>query len=362
MIHIKTQKGKGYSYAEKANDNYHGVSKFNVETGEQIKTANNLPAYTKVFAETLIKHAQKDSKIVGITAAMPGGTGMDVFGKEFPKRMFDVGIAEQHAVTFSAGLATEGYKPYAAIYSTFLQRAYDQVVHDVAIQSLPVRFAIDRAGLVGADGSTHAGSFDITYLSTLPNFIVMAASDEAELVKMINTSVDINDKPCAIRYPRGSGVGVELPSIEEKIEIGKGRVIQEGNQVCILSLGTRLEECKLSSEQLKNKGISVTIIDARFAKPLDQELILKCAQNHKVLITIEEGSIGGFGSHVKNLLAEKGIFDKGLKFRSMTLPDKFIDQNSPKKMYETAGLNSEHITKKIIDTLFTKDSFKVVKK
>ena len=361
MIHIKTQKGKGYSYAEKARDNYHGVSKFNVETGEQIKTGNNLPAYTKVFANTLVKHAHKDSKIVGITAAMPGGTGMDIFGKEFPKRMFDVGIAEQHAVTFSAGLATEGYKPYAAIYSTFLQRAYDQVVHDVAIQSLPVRFAIDRAGLVGADGPTHAGSFDITYLSTLPNFIVMAASDESELVKMINTSVDINDKPSAIRYPRGSGVGIELPTIDEKIEIGKGRVIQEGKQACILSLGTRLEECKLAAQELKAKGVSVTIVDARFAKPLDQDLILRCAREHEVMITIEEGSIGGFASHVKNLLTEKGIFDKGLKFRSMMLPDIFIDQDNPKNMYEQAGLNSSQISQKILDILFTKESIKVVK-
>ena len=361
MIHVKTQKGKGYSYAEKATDHYHGVSKFNVKTGEQVKSGSNLPAYTKVFANTLVKHAQKDSKIVGITAAMPGGTGMDIFGKEFPKRMFDVGIAEQHAVTFAAGLATEGYKPYAAIYSTFLQRAYDQVVHDVAIQSLPVRFAIDRAGLVGADGSTHAGSFDITYLSTLPNFIVMAASDESELVKMINTSVDINDKPCAIRYPRGSGIGMELPLIGEKLEIGKGRVIQEGKQVCILSLGTRLQECKIAAEELKNKGVTVSIIDARFAKPLDQELILKCAREHEVMVTIEEGSIGGFGSHVKNLLAEKGIFDKGLKFRSMTLPDIFIEQDSPTKMYDVAGLNASQIYKKISDTLFTKDSIKVVK-
>jgi 1-deoxy-D-xylulose-5-phosphate synthase len=361
MIHIKTQKGKGYSYAEKATDNYHGVSKFNVETGEQIKSGSNLPAHTKIFADTLVKHAQKDSKIVGITAAMPSGTGMDIFGKEFPKRMFDVGIAEQHAVTFSAGLATEGYKPYAAIYSTFLQRAYDQIVHDVAIQSLPVRFAIDRAGLVGADGSTHAGSFDITYLSTLPNFIVMAASDEAELVKMINTSVDINDRPSAIRYPRGTGIGVEIPSIDEKIEIGKGRVIQEGKQACILSLGTRLEECKLAAEELKSKGITTSIIDARFAKPLDEELILKSAREHEVMVSIEEGSIGGFGSHVKNLLAEKGIFDKGLKFRAMTLPDIFIEQDSPKKMYELAGLNASQISKKILDTLFNKDSIKVVK-
>jgi len=361
MIHIKTKKGKGYSYAERANDHYHGVSKFNVTTGEQVKSRTNLPSYTKVFANTLIKHAQRDSKIVGITAAMPGGTGMDIFAKEFPKRMFDVGIAEQHAVTFAAGLATEGYKPYAAIYSTFLQRAYDQVVHDVAIQNLPVRFAIDRAGLVGADGSTHAGSFDITYLSTLPNFIVMAASDESELVKMINTSVDINDRPSAIRYPRGTGIGLELPSIEEKIDIGKGRIIQEGKEVCILSLGTRLEECKISAEELKNKGISVTIVDARFAKPLDEELILRCAREHEIMITIEEGSIGGFGSHVENLLAERGIFDKGLKFRSMTLPDIFIEQNNPKKMYDVAGLNAAQISKKILDILFTKDSIKVVK-
>ena len=361
MIHIKTQKGKGYSYAEKAKDHYHGVSKFNVNTGEQNKSGSNLPSYTKVFANTLVKHAKKDSKIVGITAAMPGGTGMDIFGKEFPKRMFDVGIAEQHAVTFAAGMATEGYKPYAAIYSTFLQRAYDQVVHDVAIQSLPVRFAIDRAGLVGADGSTHAGSFDITYLSTLPNFIVMAASDEAELVKMINTSVDINDRPSAIRYPRGVGVGVELPSIEEKVEIGKGRIIQNGSQVCLLNLGTRLEECKLAAEHLKQKGVSTTIVDARFAKPLDEELIIKCAREHEILVSIEEGSIGGFGSHVKNLLAEKGIFDKGLKFRSMNLPDKFIEQNTPEKMYEIAGLNASQISEKILNILFNKNSIKVVK-
>ena len=361
MIHIKTQKGKGYSYAEKANDHYHGVSKFNVETGEQVKSKSNLPAYTKVFANTLVKHAKKDSKIVGITAAMPGGTGMDIFGKEFPNRMFDVGIAEQHAVTFAAGLATEGYKPYAAIYSTFLQRAYDQVVHDVAIQSLPVRFAIDRAGLVGADGSTHAGSFDITYLSTLPNFVVMAASDEAELVKMINTSVDINDRPSAIRYPRGTGVCVDIPSIDDKIEIGKGRVVQQGTQVCILNLGTRLEECKLAVEELKAKGVSTTLIDARFAKPLDEELILKSAKEHELMITIEEGSIGGFGSHVKNLLAERGVFDKGLKFRSMTLPDEFIEQDDPKKMYDKAGLNSSQISKKIADILFQKETIRVVK-
>jgi 1-deoxy-D-xylulose-5-phosphate synthase len=351
MIHVKTQKGKGYSYAEKATDHYHGVSKFNVETGEQVKSGINLPAYTKIFANTLVKHAERDSKIVGITAAMPGGTGMDIFGKQFPKRMFDVGIAEQHAVTFAAGLATEGYKPYAAIYSTFLQRAYDQVVHDVAIQSLPVRFAIDRAGLVGADGPTHAGSFDITYLSTLPNFVVMAASDEAELVKMINTSVDINDRPCAFRYPRGTGLGLELPSIEEKIEIGKGKIVLEGKKLVILSFGTRLKECLIAAENLKKKGINITIVDARFAKPLDENLIWQIATDHEAMITIEEGSIGGFGSHVANFLSEKSLLDKGLKFRSMVLPDKFIDQNKPELMYEAAGLNAQSIQEKVLDLL-----------
>src|SRR6056300_1684040 len=361
LIHVRTQKGKGYKPAEDSGDKYHGVSKFNVSTGEQAKSKSNVPSYTKVFAETLIKHAEQDTKIIGITGAMPSGTGLNLFEKKFPDRTFDVGIAEQHAVTFAAGLATEGYKPYAAIYSTFLQRAYDQVVHDVALQSLPVRFAIDRAGLVGADGPTHAGSFDVTYLSTLPNFIVMAPSDEAELVKMINTSMSINNKPCAIRYPRGNGIGVELPSIDENIEIGKGRVIQEGKQVCILSIGTRLEECKIAAAELKNKGIESTIVDARFAKPLDQELILKCAREHEAMITLEEGSIGGFGSHVENLLSEKGIFDKGLKFRTMILPDIFIEQDSPKKMYDVAGLNASQISKKILDILFTKESIKVVK-
>ncbi len=351
MIHIKTQKGKGYSYAEKASDNYHGVSKFNVSTGQQIKSSTNLPAYTKVFANTLVKHAQRDSKIVAVTAAMPNGTGLDIFGKEFPLRTFDVGIAEQHAVTFAAGLATEGYKPYAAIYSTFLQRAYDQVVHDVAIQSLPVRFAIDRAGLVGADGPTHAGSFDITYLSTLPNFIVMAASDENELVKMINTSVDLNNNPCAFRYPRGTGVGVELPSIDEKIEIGKGRVIKEGNKVAILSFGTRLKDCLIASENLKKKGINITVVDARFSKPLDENLIWQIATDHEGIITIEEGSIGGFGSHVGNFLQEKNLLDTGLKFRSMVLPDKFIDQDNPEAMYKIAGLDFKSIEEKVLDLL-----------
>jgi len=351
LIHVRTQKGKGYKPAEKSGDKYHGVSKFNITTGEQVKSKSNAFSYTKVFAETLIKHAEQDTKIIGITGAMPSGTGLNLFEKKFPDRTFDVGIAEQHAVTFAAGLATEGYKPYAAIYSTFLQRAYDQVVHDVALQSLPVRFAIDRAGLVGADGPTHAGSFDITYLSTLPNFVVMAASDEAELVKMINTSVNINDRPSAFRYPRGNGVGIELPSIKETIEIGKGRVIKEGNKAAILNFGTRLEECKKASEKLSNKGISCTIIDARFAKPLDEKLIIEVATNHEVLITIEEGSIGGFGSHVMQFLSNRGVFDRGLKFRSMILPDIFIDQDTPEKMYEAAGLDSVSIANKIEETL-----------
>ena len=361
MIHIKTKKGKGYSFAEKAMDRYHGVSKFNVQTGIQEKSKINVPSYTKVFANTLIKHAENDSKIVGITAAMPSGTGMDIFGKKFPKRMFDVGIAEQHAVTFAAGLATEGFKPYAAIYSTFLQRAYDQVVHDVAIQSLPVRFAIDRAGLVGADGPTHAGSFDITYLSTLPNFVVMAASDEAELVKMINTSVDISDKPSAFRYPRGTGVGIELPSIDKKLEIGKGRIIQEGKKIAIINFGARLNECLNASISLKKKGINITIADARFAKPLDENLIWQLATDHEGIITIEEGSIGGFGSHIVNFLSEKNLLDKGLKFRSMILPDKFIDQDKPELMYKLAGLDSQSIEERVIDLLNSNILLKIQK-
>ena len=361
LVHAITQKGKGYIPAENSDDKYHGVTKFDVVTGAQVKSTVNTPAFTKVYGDTLAKHGELDSKIVAITGAMPSGTGVDIFAKKFPKRTFDVGIAEQHAVTFAAGLATEGYKPFATIYSTFLQRAYDQVVHDVAIQNLPVRFAIDRAGLVGADGPTHAGSFDITYLATLPNFVVMAPSDEAELVRMINTAVTINDRPSAFRYPRGNGYGVELPSIKETIEIGKARIIQEGKQVCLLSLGTRLEECKIAANELKNKGISTTIIDARFAKPLDEKLILKSAENHEVLITIEEGSIGGFGSHVANLLAENGIFDKGLKFRSMILPDVFIDQDTPEKMYDVAGLNAKQIAQKVLEVFFSKDGIRVIK-
>ena len=351
LIHIKTKKGKGYSFAEKAKDNYHGVSKFNVKTGEQIKSSSSIPSYTKVFANTLIQHAKKDSKIVAITAAMPEGTGIDLFKKEFPDRAFDVGIAEQHAVTFAAGLATENYKPYAAIYSTFLQRAYDQVVHDVAIQSLPVRFAIDRAGLVGADGSTHAGSFDTTYLSTLPNFVVMAASDEAELVRMINTSTEINDRPCSFRYPRGTGIGVELPNINEKIEIGKSRIIKEGKKLAILNFGARLKEILRTSESLKKKGIDISVIDARFAKPLDENLIWQLATNHEAIMTIEEGSIGGFGSHVADFLSKKGLLENNLKFRSLTLPDFFIDQDTPDNMYKKANLDSISIEHKILDLL-----------
>ncbi len=351
LIHTITQKGKGYKPAEESGDKFHGVTKFNVVTGKQSKGKSKVPSYTKIFANTLIKHAENDTKIVAITGAMPSGTGLDIFEKKFPERMFDVGIAEQHGVTFAAGLATEGYKPFAAIYSTFLQRAYDQVVHDVAIQSLPVRFAIDRAGLVGADGPTHAGSFDITYLSTLPNFIVMAASDEAELVRMINTSVNINDRPSAFRYPRGVGTGVELPGIKEILEIGKGKMILSGKHIAILNFGARLKECKKASEILEKKGITTSIFDARFAKPLDEKFIIELASNHEAIITIEEGSIGGFASHVTKLLSDRGFFDKGLKFRSMILPDRFLDQDTPDNMYKAAGLDCDSIVDKIENVL-----------
>ena len=359
MIHVKTEKGKGYKFAEKSADKYHGVTKFNVNTGIQEKSKSNIPSYTKVFANTLVKHAERDSKIVGITAAMPSGTGLDIFGEKFPSRMFDVGIAEQHAVTFAAGLATEGYKPFAAIYSTFLQRAYDQVVHDVAIQSLPVRFAIDRAGLVGADGPTHAGSFDISYLSTLPNFVVMAASDEAELVRMINTSVDINNQPSAFRYPRGNGVGINLPTIDEKIEIGKGRIIKEGKKVALLNFGARLNECLIAQKNLSKKGINITLVDARFAKPLDENLIWQIATDHESIITIEEGSIGGFGSQIGQFLTDKNLLDSNLKYRSMILPDRFIDHDKLDLMYKYAGLDASSIEVKILDTL---DSKVIIKK
>jgi len=343
LIHVVTQKGKGYEPAEKSSDKYHGVSKFDIITGTQAKAPSNAPSYTKVFAGSLIKHAEKDDKIVAITAAMPGGTGLDQFAKTFPDRTFDVGIAEQHAITFAAGMATEGLKPFAAIYSTFLQRAYDQIVHDVAIQHLPVRFAIDRAGLVGADGPTHAGSFDITYLTCLPGFVVMAAADEAELMHMVATSVEIDDRPSAFRFPRGEGVGVELPEIGVPLEIGKGRIMREGTTVALLSLGCRLQETLRAADELAALGISVTVADARFAKPLDEDLIARLAREHEVLVTIEEGAVGGFGAHVLEFLSNGGLMDRGLKVRTLTLPDRFLDHDKPEKMYQAAGLDAAGI-------------------
>jgi 1-deoxy-D-xylulose-5-phosphate synthase len=351
LIHVVTQKGKGYEPAEKSADKYHGVVKFDVVTGVQAKAKANAPSYTKVFGESLVKEAKKDDRIVAVTAAMPSGTGIDIFEKAFPHRSFDVGIAEQHAVTFAAGLATEGYKPFCAIYSTFLQRGYDQVVHDVAIQSLPVRFAMDRAGLVGADGPTHAGSFDVAYLGCLPGFILMAAADEAELVHMVATAVAIDDRPSAFRYPRGDGVGVEMPEFGVPLEIGKGRIISEGSKVALLSFGTRLAECSKAARELAAFGLSTTVADARFAKPLDVDLVLRLAREHEVLITVEEGSIGGFGSHVFQTLADHGVLDGGLKIRSMVLPDIFMDQDSPAAMYAKAGLDSAGIVAKVFDAL-----------
>jgi 1-deoxy-D-xylulose-5-phosphate synthase len=343
LVHVVTQKGKGYGPAEASSDKFHGVSKFNVLTGEQKKGVAGPPSYTKVFAEALIAEAERDEKIVAITAAMPSGTGLDLFAKRFPKRFFDVGIAEQHGVTFAAGLAAEGFRPFAAIYSTFLQRAYDQVVHDVAIQSLPVRFAIDRAGLVGADGPTHAGAFDVTYLATLPGFVVMAAADEAELVHMVATARAIDDRPSAFRYPRGEGIGVAIPLIGEPLELGKGRILREGSSVAILSFGTRLVECLRAAEKFAAYGLSATVADARFAKPLDTDLVRRLAQNHEVLLTVEEGSIGGFGAHVLNFVSWDGLLDRGLKIRTMILPDRFIDQDTPERMYEIAGLDAKGI-------------------
>jgi 1-deoxy-D-xylulose-5-phosphate synthase len=351
LIHVITKKGKGYAPAEAASDKYHGVSKFDVISGKQKKTPSNAPSYTSVFAQSLIKEAEKDTKIAAITAAMPDGTGLNKFAERFPQRTFDVGIAEQHAVTFSAGLAAGGIKPFCTLYSTFLQRGYDQVVHDVAIQRLPVRFAIDRAGLVGADGATHAGSFDIAYLANLPGFVVMAAADEAELVHMVATAVAIDDRPSAFRFPRGEGVGIDLPEHGKPLEIGKGRIIKKGSRVALLSFGTRLQECEKAAELLAHKGIMPTIADARFAKPLDEDLIIDLVKNHEALITIEEGAVGGFGSHVMQFLSDQGVFDKGLKFRSMVLPDTFIDQNSPKAMYDVAGMNAPHIEAKVLDVL-----------
>jgi 1-deoxy-D-xylulose-5-phosphate synthase len=343
LVHVITQKGKGYPPAESSADKLHAVSRFDVITGAQAKAKPNAPQYTKVFAESLVKEAERDDKIVAITAAMPSGTGLNLFAERFPERCFDVGIAEQHAVTFAAGLATEGYKPFAAIYSTFLQRAYDQVVHDVAIQQLPVRFAIDRAGLVGADGQTHAGSFDIGFLGALPGMVLMAAADEAELVHMVATAAAIDDRPSAFRYPRGEGVGVELPERGQVLEIGKGRVLREGTKIALLSYGARLAECLLAAEDLAARGLSTTVADARFAKPLDADLIRRLALEHEVLITIEEGAVGGFGSFVLHHLATRGLLDQGLKIRPMVLPDAFIDHDRPERQYEIAGLTAGHI-------------------
>jgi len=351
LVHVVTKKGKGYPPAEASDDKYHGVNRFNVVTGAQLKPKPNAPSYTRVFGESLIEAARKDDKIVAVTAAMPSGTGLDLFAKVFPERTFDVGIAEQHGVTFAAGLACEGFKPFAAIYSTFLQRAYDQVVHDVAIQSLPVRFALDRAGLVGADGPTHAGSFDLAYLGCLPGFVLMAAADEAELRHMVATAAAIDDRPSAFRYPRGEGVGVELPEVGQVLEIGKGRVLREGSAVAILSLGTRLHEALRAADQLATFGLSATVADARFAKPLDHDLIRRLAQNHEVLITIEEGAIGGFASQVLQYLATAGLLDRGLKVRPMVLPDVFIDQDKPEKMYEKAKLDAQGIVATVLATL-----------
>jgi 1-deoxy-D-xylulose-5-phosphate synthase len=351
LVHVVTQKGKGYEPAEKSADKYHGVVKFDVATGAQVKSKPTAPAYQKVFGESLIKEARKDDKVVAITAAMPSGTGVDLFQKAFPERTFDVGIAEQHGVTFAAGLATEGYKPFATIYSTFLQRAYDQVVHDVAIQRLPVRFAMDRAGLVGADGPTHAGSFDIAYLGCLPGFVLMAPSDEAELVHMVATQVAIDDRPSALRYPRGEGYGVPLPEEGKPLEIGKGRIVREGTKIALFSYGTRLHECLKAADELATYGLSTTVADARFAKPLDVDLLLRLAREHEVLLTIEEGSIGGFGGFVMQALAEHGVLDRGLKVRSMVLPDIFIDQDSPNAMYAKAGLDAKGIVVKAFEAL-----------
>jgi 1-deoxy-D-xylulose-5-phosphate synthase len=344
LVHVVTQKGKGYEPAEEAADKYHGVARFDVVTGKQAKPSHpQPPQYTKVFAQELIKHAERDDKIVAITAAMPSGTGLDLFGEKFPDRMFDVGIAEQHAVTFAAGLAADGMKPFAAIYSTFLQRGYDQVVHDVAIQRLPVRFAIDRAGLVGADGPTHAGSFDIGYLGALPGMVVMAAADEAELARMVSTAVAIDDRPSAFRYPRGEGAGVEIPELAEPLEIGRGRIVREGNAVAIVSLGARLGEALKAADMLAARGLSATVADARFAKPIDLELILRLAREHEAIVTVEEGALGGFGGFVLQALAAEGALDRGLKVRTLTLPDVFQDQDSPAAMYAQAGLDAEGI-------------------
>jgi 1-deoxy-D-xylulose-5-phosphate synthase len=351
LVHVVTQKGKGYAPAEAAADKYHGVNRFDVITGQQVKPKANAPSYTNVFADSLIQEATKDEKVVAVTAAMPSGTGLDLFGQAFPKRTFDVGIAEQHAVTFAAGLAAEGFKPFCAIYSTFLQRGYDQVVHDVAIQRLPVRFAIDRAGLVGADGATHAGSFDLAYLGCLPGFVIMAAADEAELRHMVATAVAIDDAPSAFRYPRGEGVGVDLPAAGVPLEVGRGRILREGGSIAILSLGTRLGAALEAAEMLEGFGLSATVADARFLKPLDRDLVARLARAHDVLITVEEGSVGGFASHVLQALAEDGLLDGGLKVRPLVLPDRFLDHGPPEKLYGAAGLDARGIVAKVFEAL-----------
>ncbi len=351
LVHVVTQKGKGYGPAEAAADKYHGVQKFDVVTGQQSKSQATAPSYTRVFADALIREAEKDDKIVAVTAAMPSGTGLDKFAERFPDRSFDVGIAEQHAVTFAAGLAADGMKPFAAIYSTFLQRGYDQVVHDVAIQRLPVRFAIDRAGLVGADGPTHAGSFDVGYLGQLPGFVLMAAADEAELARMVATAVAIDDRPSALRYPRGDGIGVEIPTAPDPLEIGRGRILREGSAVAIVSLGGRLAEALRAADLLAARGYPATVVDARFAKPLDEVMILKLAREHEALITIEEGAVGGFGAFVLHRLAERGALDRGLRVRTLTLPDVFQDQDKPEVMYAKAGLDAEGIVRAALGAL-----------
>ena len=351
LLHVVTKKGKGYPPAEASADKYHGVNTFNVITGAQAKPKANAPSYTRVFADSLIDEARRDDKIVAVTAAMPSGTGLDLFGKEFPERTFDVGIAEQHGVTFAAGLATEGFKPFVAIYSTFLQRAYDQIVHDVAIQKLPVRFALDRAGLVGADGPTHAGSFDLAYLGCLPDFVIMAAADEAELRHMVATAVAIDDRPSAFRYPRGEGVGLEMPEHGVPLEIGRGRIVREGSTIAIVSLGTRLAESLKAADKLAAFGLSTTVADARFMKPLDTALLDRLAREHEMIVTIEEGSIGGFGSHVLQHLAVAGHLDRGLKVRPLILPDMFIDHDKPDRMYERAGLNADGIVRAVLGAL-----------
>jgi 1-deoxy-D-xylulose-5-phosphate synthase len=351
LIHVVTHKGHGYPPAEAAADKYHGVVKFDVATGAQAKGKGGPPSYTSVFAKALLAEAARDERIVAITAAMPSGTGLDKFAEKYPERCFDVGIAEQHAVTFAAGLACEGMKPFAAIYSTFLQRGYDQVVHDVAIQRLPVRFALDRAGLVGADGQTHAGSFDLAYLGCLPDVVLMAAADEAELMRMVATAAAIDDRPSAFRYPRGEGLGLPLPDRGEPLEIGRGRIVREGTTIALLSLGTRLQECLKAAEELQSYGLSTTVADARFAKPLDAELIERLAREHAVLITVEEGSIGGFGSHVLHHLATAGLLDHGLKLRPMVLPDRFLEHDTPAKQYEQAGLTAAHIVRTALAAL-----------